>query len=151
MRLGPEELLALTDGVSPDSSPWHDVTDGALRERRHRLLARTESYELWIIFWPRGIGLDFHDHGGSSGAFRVLEGVLEEAVPASRAILRTRLQPGQAKGFGPSHIHAVVNPEAAPATSLHAYSPPLSSMTFYGLSEDGPVAVATETEWEGAP
>jgi len=39
--------------------------------------------------------------------------------------------------FGGDHVHAVVNRGEAGATSVHVYSPPLSSMSFYRESADG--------------
>jgi hypothetical protein len=41
------------------------------------------------------------------------------------------LTAGTARAFGPEHVHRVVNPSTAVATSLHVYSPPLVSMDFY--------------------
>ena len=43
-----------------------------------------------------------------------------------------RIRAGTARAFGPGHVHRVVNPSAAVATSLHVYSPPLVTMDFYG-------------------
>ncbi len=38
---------------------------------------------------------------------------------------------GGGAAFGPTYVHDVVNSDDAPATSVHAYSPPMASMTFY--------------------
>ncbi len=49
--------------------------------------------------------------------------------------------------FGAHYVHDVRNISDAPAVSVHAYSPPLTTMTYYDL-EDGrlePIAsIATE-------
>ena len=43
----------------------------------------------------------------------------------------SRSPAGTARAFGPGHVHRVVNPSAAVATSIHVYSPPLVGMDFY--------------------
>jgi hypothetical protein len=102
-----------------------------------------------------------HDHGGSSGAFTVLSGTLSEAVYRRAHPLRpdaggTRgeslLPPGEVStpslvehqrlaatgvGFGARYVHDVRNLSDLPAVSVHAYSPPLTSMNFYDLGERG--------------
>ena len=39
--------------------------------------------------------------------------------------------------FGPRHIHDVVNTGAAPAVSVHAYSPPLWRLGQYTIDANG--------------
>jgi predicted metal-dependent enzyme (double-stranded beta helix superfamily) len=54
---------------------------------------------------------------------------------------RQTLAPGYVHGFEAGHRHDVVNDGPEVALSVHVYSPPLSSMTFY---DDADVAVRTE-------
>ena len=94
-----------------------------------------------------------HDHGGSAGAFWVQSGELEEwstSVGGGR-LGRRLLRHGTGRDFGATYVHSVTNPGVAPALSIHAYSPPLTSMTFYSMLSSGLVANRVETEWEGAP
>jgi len=132
-----------------------ETWDGSLplSERRYRLLDRTADHELWVIYWPEAGGLLLHDHGGSNGAFYVAGGVLQETSTTLHGLrLRRRaLEKGEGRAFGPQYLHSVVNLHAAPATSVHAYSPPLNSMTFYTKSPAGIVVSHVVTEWEGAP
>jgi hypothetical protein len=44
---------------------------------------------------------------------------------------------GKTRSFGPRHVHDVYNPYAEPTVSVHAYSPPLSQMSYYTLDETG--------------
>ena len=53
--------------------------------------------------------------------------------------------------FGPRHIHDVVNTGAAPAVSVHAYSPPLRSMTYYATGAYGVRKVRTVLTEEPEP
>ena len=110
-------------------------------------------FELWLIHWPTDGGLVLHDHGGSSGAFHVVWGALDETSTTRRghALRQRRLVSSEGKSFGPDYVHSVVNPEQTVATSIHAYSPPLTSMNFYETSPAGLVFSRVETDWEGAP
>jgi hypothetical protein len=62
-----------------------------------------------------------------------------------------RLVRSDGKSFGPDYVHSVANSWATVATSIHAYSPPLTSMNFYETSPAGLVLSRVETDWEGAP
>src|ERR1039458_2150637 len=46
--------------------------------RWYRRLARDRDYEIWLLSWLPGQRTDFHDHGGSAGAFTVVRGELRE-------------------------------------------------------------------------
>jgi hypothetical protein len=109
------------------------------------LLELTDELEIWAIHWPQGKGLELHDHGGSVGALWVVEGTLEEHyVRPERTLGRRTIVAGGGAAFGPHYVHDVVNAQAAPATSVHAYSPPMESMTFYRQEPHGLVAERAE-------
>jgi hypothetical protein len=151
VRWSSEKLLVRVRRVAAEVAPWR--TSSALTERQYDLLEGTDEYELWVIHWPVGVGLLLHDHGGSAGAFEVVDGALEETstLRRGRRLRRRLIEAGQGKAFGPDYVHSMVNPHTAPATSVHAYSPPLSSMTFYTKSPSGLVVSRVVTEWDGAP
>jgi Cysteine dioxygenase type I len=148
----PEELLTLVKWSAGQLGPV-GAAPLALARRHYQLLDRTGEFELWLIHWPQDGGLVLHDHGGSSGAFSILAGVLEETstTTAAQHLRRRLVVPGAGHAFGPRYVHSVVNPAVAPATSVHAYSPPLASMTFYQRTTSGLVVSYVEKEWEGAP
>jgi hypothetical protein len=79
--------------------------------------------------------------------------VLEETstTVAGRSLRRRLIVSGRGHSFGPDYVHSVVNQAKVLATSVHAYSPPLSSMTFYSRSSTGLLVSHVETQWEGAP
>src|SRR4051794_32593420 len=71
-------LRDIARGVAEATTLWkahvrHDP-DG----RRPVRLLSTEAYEVWVIGWTEGQGVDMHDHGGSAGVIVVAEGVLVE-------------------------------------------------------------------------
>jgi predicted metal-dependent enzyme (double-stranded beta helix superfamily) len=106
-----------------------------------------DGYEVWLISWLPGQSTGFHDHGGSAGAFAVVWGALDECVvPRSgRPALVTRVEAGDVRAFGPRYVHDVRNSAAGSvAVSVHAYSPPLSTMTRYDLTPSGLAAAGTE-------
>ena len=57
---------------------------------------------------------------------------------APKAGLRTRtLRAGRSAGFPLGHVHDVENRAVEPAVSVHAYSPPLTAMSYYNVTPDG--------------
>jgi hypothetical protein len=146
-------LLGLVGRYSALVEPWAQSPDLPLLERQYELLDRTKEFELWLIHWPTDGGLVLHDHGGSSGAFHVVWGCLDETSTTRRrhALHQQRLERSEGKSFGPDYVHSVANSEQTVATSIHAYSPPLTSMNFYQTSPAGLVLSRVETDWEGAP
>ena len=151
VRWASKRLLDQVRCMALHVAPWRGPLP--LTERRYQLLERTADYEVWVISWPVGVGLLLHDHGGSAGAFQVVDGVLEETSTTvrGRRLRRRLIGPGQGKSFGAEYVHSIVNPETAPATSVHVYSPPLTSMTFYSQSPSGLIVSRVVTDWDGAP
>ena len=149
----PWKLLDLARAHGPRVRSWAQQSDLPLEERRYELLERTADFELWLIHWPTDRGLVLHDHGGSAGAFHVLAGSLDETSTAlgGRTLRLERLFRSEGRSFGPSYVHSVVNSERAAATSVHAYSPPLTSMGFYQSTPRGLFLSRVETNWQGAP
>jgi hypothetical protein len=147
------KLLALAQRYAALVQPWAQSSDLPLLERRYELLDRTTDFELWLVHWPTDGGLVLHDHGGSSGAFHVVWGTLDETSTTRQghALHQRRLARSRGRSFGPDYVHSVGNSERMVATSVHAYSPPLTSMNFYETAPGGLVLSRVETEWEGAP
>lgn len=145
-------LWDVAAGLAARIEPWERRADGRPLTRSFELIARTPTYEAWVIAWPTGGGIELHDHGGSAGAFCVVSGELNETVASLvRPVRRHRRHAaGTGAVFGASHIHDIVNVSDALATSVHVYTPHLSTMTFYAPGTDG-VLVATRTEIATAP
>jgi cysteine dioxygenase type I len=142
--VGADVLSAIAAGLAAVTVPWELGLGEVPTERRfHRVLA-TEAYEAWVICWPSGEVLDMHDHGGSSGAFSVVSGELDEATIEAGVTVTRTLAPGDTAVFGASRIHAVANRRTAVATSVHVYSPPLSSMMYYQSHGDGSLVAVGE-------
>jgi predicted metal-dependent enzyme (double-stranded beta helix superfamily) len=142
---GPLVLLDLLQSYVAETAELLPRADPGLVERSYELLELTDELEIWAIHWPQGQGLELHDHGGSVGALWVVEGTLEEHyVRPERTIGSRSIVSGGGAAFGPHYVHDVVNAQAAPATSVHAYSPPMESMTFYRQEAHGLVVERAE-------
>jgi predicted metal-dependent enzyme (double-stranded beta helix superfamily) len=107
-------------------------------ERWHRRIYRDDDVDVWLLTWLPSQGTELHDHGGSQGAFTVLDGELTEFLPrldrhgaGVTALVGHRRRLMSTTTFGARHVHDVVNRGRMPAVSVHAYSPPLTSMRFY--------------------
>jgi hypothetical protein len=93
--------------------------------------------------------LALHDHGGSHGAAQITHGDLIEAFTDARgnARLQTRtLGAGSGVTVPAERVHEVWNPGPGRALSVHVYSPPLRSMTFFEPAGVGSL-VAARTEF----
>ncbi len=123
--------------------PFVDFDD---RNRWHQRIYRDQRVDVWLISWLPDQGTQLHDHGGSAGSLTVISGELVEAVyseTASGALRERRHEAGRSIGFDRRYVHDVRNLSDAPAVSVHAYSPPLTSMTYYDVRSGDLVEVAT--------
>jgi len=137
--LNPVQLIEFGRFVAAEVAagryPYVQYTEG---ERWHQRLYRDRRVDVWLISWLPSQGTELHDHGGSAGSFTVLSGELAEAVYRPPGGLRELARPaGDSVGFGPRYVHDVRNLGTRPAVSVHAYSPPLTAMTYYDLDPDG--------------
>lgn len=98
---------------TPESSDGH----------RQVLLVATPTFEAWLIEWPAGSELPFHDHGRSSAVVHVRTGALAEQRGGARWGWR-HLGPGASTTLPPGAMHTVRNVGRSPAMSVHVYSPP---------------------------
>jgi hypothetical protein len=151
-KLSPAELGKLVQVWAGATAEWTTVVRFSAERRWFRRLTLTPDYEVWLLSWLPGQHTGFHDHGSASGAFAVAQGELRETLGAAgSAQLRHRTAAsGAVTSFGAGHLHDVANISAAPAVSVHAYSPPLSAMRRYELTTAGLALVRTdraELDW----
>lgn len=147
---GPNALARISRQLAGQADVWRPLLHVDPDRRWYTRLLTGDGWEAWLLTWLPGQGTDLHDHGGSSGAFTVLSGELQELTPAPTAaaptqLLARRLRAPQVRGFGPSHVHQVIGVGDTAAASLHVYGPALTVMNRYTLdAERGPVIEVTE-------
>ena len=134
--LDPIQLIEFTrfyaDEVADGRYPYVDYD---LEDRWHQRIYRDPRLDIGLISWLPEQGTELHDHGGSAGSFTVLSGALTETVVAGGALSDARREAGHSVGFGAHYVHDVRNVSATPAVTVHAYSPPLTTMTYYDLAD----------------
>jgi hypothetical protein len=134
------ELVDLTGAIAAEvANGQHEVCFDPVQRWHTRLRAGAYA-DVWLISWPQHQAADLHDHGGSIGALTVVQGALTEHrwLPArERAgeLVPRRLRVGAHAGFPMGYVHDVVNLDPEPALSVHAYSPPLTAMSYYEIDD----------------
>jgi len=106
-----------------------------------------DELDIWLISWVPGHRTELHDHGGSLGALTLLSGSVDEFRWDGERLRRRRLDAGDQAGFPLGWVHDVLwasTATAAPVTSaveiqgptlsVHAYSPPLTVMSYYEVT-----------------
>ena len=91
-----------------------------------------DELDVWLINWKPGLSTELHDHGGSLGALTVISGELREHRWNGHRMRSRRLAAGDQAAFPLGWVHDV----AGDALSVHAYSPPLTAMSYYAVTAD---------------
>lgn len=98
--------------------------------RLHRLIHESETCNVFLIEWPPGTGLDWHDHGKSHATIQILEGSLSEIVKYDDEPLFEPWENSHRAGAwmhrSPGETHKIWNSADRTAVSLHTYRPPLT-------------------------
>lgn len=149
-RLRPADLLRLTDEGA------NGVLDGRFDhllpgefptlDRWSTRLHADDDVDVWLISWVPERNTELHDHAGSFGALTVLSGSLTEFRWAGDSLVERRLDAGDQASFPLGWVHDVVRApddsgapieisSDAPTLSVHAYSPPLTAMSFYEVTD----------------
>lgn len=155
-RLRVPDLLQATDRCADDvlSGRYDRLLAGGrlpTDERWYNRLYGDDELDIWLISWVPDKSTELHDHGGSLGALTVVSGALQETRWDGQGLRSRELTAGDQAGFPLGWVHDVVwappagksvatgglaPPVSAPVTlSVHAYSPPLTAMSYYGVTE----------------
>ncbi|MCM6772809.1 cysteine dioxygenase family protein [Nocardia sp. CDC159] len=151
-RLRPADLLRLTDEgaedvlagrydhLLPADGRWPADSRWATR------LSTDDEVDVWLISWVPDQSTELHDHAGSLGALTVLSGALSEYRWNGRELRNRTLTAGDQASFPLGWVHDVVRaPDqfagapapGNPTLSVHAYSPPLTAMSYYEVTGHG--------------
>ncbi|KGI69531.1 cysteine dioxygenase family protein [Mycolicibacterium rufum] len=144
-RLRPADLLHATDRYAADVLGGHYdrlLPPGGTptTERWFTRLHGDDELDVWLISWVPDHATELHDHGGSIGALTVVSGALQETRWDGEQLRHRRLAAGDQAAFPLGWVHDVVWARdtitvTGPTLSVHAYSPPLTAMSYYDVSE----------------
>jgi hypothetical protein len=143
----PDLLLRHALALAADRPRWSRLVRFDGLARYYVRLEATEHREAWLLTWLPGQSTGWHDHGGSAGAFVVVQGSLREqrlGAGEPARLLDRRLLPGDRRAFGPEYVHDVSS-DADASVSIHVYAPRLTRMTRYDLV-DGELAVVAREQ-----
>ena len=165
-RLRIADLLHVTDRFADDvlnGEYDHMLPAGGPpeTERWFTRLRGNDELDVWLISWVPDRSTELHDHGSSLGALTVVSGALRETRWDGNALRDRTLVAGDQASFPLGWVHDVVwardtvttGGVAVPATptlSVHAYSPPLSAMSYYDVT-DGKTLRRNRTELTDKP
>jgi cysteine dioxygenase len=122
---------------------------------RHRVFI-SQHVELLVLCWRPGQRTPIHDHNGSYGTVRVLEGVMWETIfrlDGARGLAYETARewtPGQTtEGADIPDIHQIGNPDISgqDLISLHAYAPPLASINTFRIGSTASVNTICMNSW----
>jgi predicted metal-dependent enzyme (double-stranded beta helix superfamily) len=142
--LGPYALLSLVCEVAANEAAWLPHLQLPSDGQRWWGRLHTDAHvDVWLLSWLPGQTTDLHDHGASAAGFTVVRGVLQELRVASTGPQRAiRHRPGAPAYVAPALVHDVHAVAGTPAVSIHAYSPPLTRMTYYEREPSGALHVS---------
>ena len=130
------EWLARARVTADDVGSYRRFREGSYA--RNRVL-RTDVLEVLILCWEQGQCTVIHDHNGSYGVVRVLEGELSETIFAQdeagvlRRAREAKWQPDAVTGADAPDIHSLYNCQRSgqKLVTLHVYCPPLHKLNTY--------------------
>ena len=143
--------------LAPDPAGLHDLSEltrsvadaGPHRSPRRRPRPATSAgtgacyadpfVDVWLISWATEQATELHDHAGSLGALTVVSGELDEQrwVPAERGLRTRRLRAGEGATSRSATCTTSSTASREHAVSVHAYSPPLTAMSYYAVDAGG--------------
>ena len=133
-RYADDVLSGRYDGLLPDGGP-------PTADRWFTQLHGDDELDVWLISWVPDRSTELHDHGGSLGALTMVSGALRETRWDGASLRRRRLTAGDQAAFPLGWVHDVVwapdrdtSAPIAPTLSVHAYSPPLTAMSYYEVT-----------------
>jgi quercetin dioxygenase-like cupin family protein len=125
----PETLLDMASGLALVAEARMYFLERNPDARTGLRILATDSYDVWLLWWPAGTAVSPHHHGDSDAALVVSSGALKETHWLDGRREERRLTRGQGATVERGVVHDV---EAeVDALSVHVYSPPLARMAFF--------------------
>ena len=145
------EFSALTRFLKAENPVFEELillaTSDASKPYGRRVLLETDALEMMVARWTPGHPCAPHDHGGSLGAVRVLQGRAKHRIwrcidGMLRAVHEELVDPGGVMSCGSDLIHSMGDDGAPePLITLHMYTKSIDHMVVYDLKEDETLVV----------
>ena len=138
MSLDPKTLERFVAELAAAPERWRHAIRHATDMRVYEQVWGDDEVNAWLICWSEDDDTGFHDHDESSAAIAVISGqVREDRLRIGRPPRSRVLGPGSVFTVPAVAIHRVHHAGAAPAVTLHAYSPPLAKTGAYRIGPGG--------------
>jgi cysteine dioxygenase len=107
------------------------------------LVHKTAAFEIMIMCWHAGQRSSIHDHAGSLGGLKILQGALTESLfeKAPNGMIKSlssvdyRVEEIRVEETALIHQISNLQAENGKAVSVHIYTPPLVRMNVYSLED----------------
>ena len=147
-----DEWMRRVEVSREELRPYVGFKEGAYA--RHRVFIRDYA-EVLVLCWRPGQRTPIHDHAGSFGAVRVLEGFMWETLfemDATEGLVYKSAREwthGHVTGADVPDIHQLGNPDISGTDliTLHLYAPPLTSLNVYKVGRKDSVSTLWMNSW----
>jgi cysteine dioxygenase len=147
-----DEWMRRVEVSREELRPYVSFKEGAYA--RHRVFL-CDYAELLVLCWRPGQRTPIHDHAGSFGSVRVLEGFMWETIfemDASEGLLYKSARewtPGHVTGADVPDIHQLGNSDVSgrDLVTLHLYAPPLTSLNVYKVGRKESTSTLWMSSW----
>jgi predicted metal-dependent enzyme (double-stranded beta helix superfamily) len=132
------ELERFVDELAAARDRWQHLVHHADDVRVYEQIWDDPDFNAWLICWSEDQDTGFHDHDLSAARIAVISGaVSEERLRLGSGPRARRIGAGSSFSVEPVAIHRVMHAGAAPAVTIHAYSPPLARTGVYRIGAGG--------------
>jgi cysteine dioxygenase len=135
-----QEILDRIELATEEIEPHALFSD---RRYARNLVYKNHRFEVMIMCWKAGQRSSIHDHAGSLGGIKILQGELTESVFGRgangmiKALNSAEYACAASRVEETALIHQISNlqAESGAAVSVHIYIPPLVRMNVYSLED----------------
>ena len=139
----PERMENLLERLVVSTADLQNCARFSDQRYARNLVHKTDRFEVMVMCWHAGQRSSIHDHAGSLGGLKILQGALTESLfeKAPNGMIKSLSSvdygAGATRVEETSLIHQISNLQAenGKAISIHIYIPPLVRMNVYSLED----------------
>ena len=142
-NIGPEDMDDILRRVVVAAADIQQHARFSDLKYARNLVHKTDRFEVMVMCWHSGQRSSIHDHAGSLGGLKVLQGELTESLfdKAPNGMIKSLTSADYGAGAirveETALIHQISNLQGdnGKSISLHVYVPPLTRMNVYSLED----------------